>query len=364
MKTPSFKSLEDFDAGFNPEIPWSGYVHRTWIRPNPKQPRSVFTEEDLGVIKDSLVEVGQQQAVSVLLHKDDSLPCVRFMIHNGERKWRALGMINPDELIFVTYNPEISEDDLHLKSLAANFCSLPHTHGEIIHAIAYETSMGRNVETIAKALGRSRVWVYNYLSLSKLHPELREKMDMKSNDRLRLNIAILLSKYPTEEQLEKYEEIQGMPSRTASASLLHSKRARKRQDIEAKGVVGKKEKYLRDDRRKLLNLLERTVDGLGFVALMEDGAYENMDYSTTRRMRESIAEIGKSLKKVLKKIEELAPKDKAPSQFRIPPNLQRANEIAREKFGVDQFEDPPTGSVDFFEGPEKTNPIFGSGKGR
>ena len=61
------------------------------IRPNPRQPRTVFDEDDMGELVHSIREIGVLQPIVVrpLPEGADADPAVRYELIMGERRWRA-----------------------------------------------------------------------------------------------------------------------------------------------------------------------------------------------------------------------------------------------------------------------------------
>ena len=59
----------------------------TDVRPDPKQPRSHFSESALKTLATSIKKVGQRQPITVRLRSGGAKP--RYEIIDGERRWRA-----------------------------------------------------------------------------------------------------------------------------------------------------------------------------------------------------------------------------------------------------------------------------------
>ena len=149
------------------------------IRPNPRQPRTVFDEDELAELVHSIREIGVLQPVVVrpipatdLAEAPDG---VRFELIMGERRWRAsraAGRATVPAIIKAT-----EEDDLLRDALLENL------HRSQLNALeeaaAYQQLLddfGCTQEELARRIGRSRPQISNTLRLLKLPPIVQRRV--------------------------------------------------------------------------------------------------------------------------------------------------------------------------------------------
>ena len=143
------------------------------IRPNPKQPRSVFDEDALQELTDSIRQVGliQPLVVHQVPSADADVP-PRYELITGERRWRAaqraglqhvdviVKEVSPLELLELALIENIQRSDLN-----------PLEEASAYQQLADE--FGMTHEQIAERVGRSRVSVTNSLRLLRLPTEIK-----------------------------------------------------------------------------------------------------------------------------------------------------------------------------------------------
>jgi len=143
------------------------------IRPNPKQPRSVFDENALQELTDSIRQVGliQPLVVHQVPSADADAP-PRYELITGERRWRAaqraglqhvdviVKEVSPLELLELALIENIQRSDLN-----------PLEEASAYQQLADE--FGMTHEQIAERVGRSRVSVTNSLRLLRLPTEIK-----------------------------------------------------------------------------------------------------------------------------------------------------------------------------------------------
>jgi ParB family chromosome partitioning protein len=141
------------------------------IRPNPRQPRTVFDEDDMGELVHSIREIGVLQPVVVrpLPDGSDDDPQVRFELIMGERRWRASRAAGKETVPAIVKDTE--DDDLLRDALLENL------HRSQLNALeeaaAYQQLLddfGCTQEELASRIGRSRPQVSNTLRLLRLPP--------------------------------------------------------------------------------------------------------------------------------------------------------------------------------------------------
>ena len=140
----------------------------TAIRPNPRQPRSVFDEDDMAELVHSIREIGVLQPIVVRPITDGEAD-VRFELIMGERRWRATQEAGLDAIPAIV--KETEDDDLLRDALLENL------HRSQLNALeeaaAYSQLLedfGCTHDELAGRIGRSRPQISNTLRLLKLPP--------------------------------------------------------------------------------------------------------------------------------------------------------------------------------------------------
>lgn len=141
-----------------------------FLRPNPRNPRQNFRDEDLQELADSIRERGIVQPIIVR-----ELAGVEkvYEIIAGERRWRAAQLIGLHEVPIVI----VEADDRQSLEIAiienvqrADLNAIEEAQGyqRLIDEFAYQQG------DLAKIIGKSRSQVTNTLRLLRLPPETRE----------------------------------------------------------------------------------------------------------------------------------------------------------------------------------------------
>lgn len=144
------------------------------IRPNPRQPRTVFDEDDMAELVHSIREIGVLQPIVV---RPMATPegDVRFELIMGERRWRASRAAGKESVPAIIRSTE--EDDLLRDALLENL------HRSQLNALeeaaAYQQLLddfGCTQEVLAQRIGRSRPQISNTLRLLKLPPVVARRV--------------------------------------------------------------------------------------------------------------------------------------------------------------------------------------------
>jgi|GEM_PF-1181510 len=179
----------------------------------PGQPRVWFNPERLEKLALSIRKHGQRTPIMAkrLVPPEDGK---EFELIDGERRWRALGMVKATHVAITVSCPK-SKAEQHMSSLIQNFCREGHTHMEISNAIASQVEVGKSLTDIAAAIGQSIVTVCNLHSLQRLVPELKPLLDPPTpkSDRIRLQEAVELSRIDPDKQVEIWENAKEQPTR-------------------------------------------------------------------------------------------------------------------------------------------------------
>ena len=176
------------------------------IVPNPRQPRSVFDEEALRELADSIGEVGliQPLIVQQLPRADRAADPPRYQLITGERRWRAARLAGlrhvpvivkeatPQETLELALIENIQRADLN-----------PLEEAQAYSQLADE--FGMTQERIAERVGRSRVSVTNTLRLLRLADEI--KAALLANHITEGHARALLMLTDQEEQVLAYQMV-------------------------------------------------------------------------------------------------------------------------------------------------------------
>ncbi|GAB3441410.1 ParB/RepB/Spo0J family partition protein [Phycicoccus ginsengisoli] len=156
-----------------------GEVPLDEIRPNPRQPRSVFDEDDMAELVHSIREIGVLQPVVVrpiAPGQDGDVPDgVRYELIMGERRWRASREAGRETVPAIV--KETEDDDLLRDALLENLHRSQLNPLE--EAAAYSQLLedfGCTHDELAGRIGRSRPQISNTLRLLKLPPMVARRL--------------------------------------------------------------------------------------------------------------------------------------------------------------------------------------------
>ncbi|WP_424212812.1 ParB/RepB/Spo0J family partition protein [Streptomyces sp. BI20] len=145
------------------------------IRPNPRQPRTVFDEEDLAELVHSVQEVGLLQPIVVRPAGTDEDGEPRYELIMGERRWRSCTEAGFESIPAIVRETE--DGKLLLDALLENIHRAQLNPLE--EAAAYDQLLkdfGCTHERLADRIGRSRSQVTNTLRLLKLSPPVQRRV--------------------------------------------------------------------------------------------------------------------------------------------------------------------------------------------
>ena len=137
------------------------------ITPNPKQPRTIFDDDALEELADSIATLGLIQPITV--RKESS---GKYIIISGERRWRASRLAGRKSI--PAYVREADDKELHEMALVENIQRQDLNAMEI--AISLQRLIdecGVTQETVAQRVGKKRSTIANYLRLMQLSPEVQ-----------------------------------------------------------------------------------------------------------------------------------------------------------------------------------------------
>ncbi len=145
----------------------AGEISVDMISPNPKQPRTLFDEEALGELADSIRVLGVIQPVTVK-HGADG----RYTIISGERRWRAARLAGLETI--PVYVREADDQTLHEMALVENI------QRQDLNAMEVAFSLQRLMEEcdltqdgLSERVGKKRSTIANYLRLLRLPDEVQ-----------------------------------------------------------------------------------------------------------------------------------------------------------------------------------------------
>ena len=146
------------------------------IRPNPRQPRTAFDEDELAELVHSIREIGVLQPVVVRrVPQGTTEDGVRYELIMGERRWRASRAAGKDVVPAIIKATD--EDDLLRDALLENL------HRSQLNALeeaaAYQQLLddfGCTQEELARRIHRSRPQISNTLRLLKLPPLVQRRV--------------------------------------------------------------------------------------------------------------------------------------------------------------------------------------------
>ena len=146
------------------------------IEPNANQPRSLFDDDKLQELANSIREIGIIQPITLRQTAEN-----RFQIIAGERRWRASQMAGLKTI--PAYIRTINDRDVMEMALVENIQREGLNPIEI--ALAYEhliESTGMTQDRISERVGKSRSAITNYLRLLKLPAQVQISLQKKEID--------------------------------------------------------------------------------------------------------------------------------------------------------------------------------------
>ncbi len=137
------------------------------ISPNPKQPRTVFDEDTLEELADSIRALGIIQPITVRKESDG-----KYIIISGERRWRASQLAGLKTI--PAYVREVDDQNLHEMALVENI------QRQDLNPIEVALSLQRLIDecnltqdTLSARVGKKRSTIANYMRLLKLPLEIQ-----------------------------------------------------------------------------------------------------------------------------------------------------------------------------------------------
>ena len=140
------------------------------IRPNPRQPRTVFDEDDMAELVHSIREFGLLQPIVVRPSEEGG-----FELIMGERRWRAsskAGLATIPAIVRDTKDDNLLRDALleNIHRVQLNPLEEAHAYQQLLE------EFGVTQNELADRIGRSRPQVTNMLRLLKLPVEVQKRV--------------------------------------------------------------------------------------------------------------------------------------------------------------------------------------------
>lgn len=263
------------------------------VRPDPKQPRSHFSEPALKALATSIKKVGQRTPISVRRRRAGANP--PFEIVDGERRWRACKLAGIETIRISIEDADLEKHATqHRLSIVSNFMREGHTHMEISEAVSYQVNAaveagethGQAVVSLAEDIGKSTVWVYSYLKLQNLCAALKERLhpDTPNNKRLRFVEAQILCDLSAANQQDIYRQLLKvkLPARPTLAKRL------------AEEIIGPpRAGRPRDDKLKIDRFVSRLTADIERTMAFKQSAFHDaiiqMDRTERKDFRTSVA---------------------------------------------------------------------------
>ena len=157
-------------AGSNETVGERSEIPLTWIKPNPRQPRTVFDNSSLEELAASIKEIGILQPPVVRKISDN-----QYELIMGERRYRAAklaGLVNIPVIVRQTSDNELLREALVENIHRSNLNSLEE-------AAAYNqmlSDFGFTHDELAERLGKSRPVISNTLRLLNLPPSVQKRL--------------------------------------------------------------------------------------------------------------------------------------------------------------------------------------------
>lgn len=161
------------------------------IIPNPKQPRTIFDDDALEELADSIATLGLIQPITVRRESDG-----KYIIISGERRWRASRLAGRKTI--PAYIREADDRELHEMALVENIQRQDLNAMEI--AISLQRLIdecGVTQEMVAQRVGKKRSTVANYLRLVQMCPEVQAAL---KENQITMGHAKAIASAPEESQ--------------------------------------------------------------------------------------------------------------------------------------------------------------------
>lgn len=180
------------------------------IQPFDGQPREEF---DSGAsMAESLYQEGQLQ--DMIVTPLEGVPGKKWRLVDGERRFRA-AQLSGIKQVFVKVRYFKNKGEQYWASFVANLQRADHTPLEFSNAVTKAFAIGKTIQEICRATGRSEAQVRLAFQLQKLAPALRLllRRNIPEKQQMRIGVARVLSKIPDPDiQKDIWEEARKQPT--------------------------------------------------------------------------------------------------------------------------------------------------------
>lgn len=182
-------------------------VKYSQVDPNPDQPRRYFNSAGLEMLADSIQTSGQEVPIKICTNPNAK---GRFLLIDGERRWRAFGLIakrtNSDPLIQSFIEVIRDTKELFRKSWIANLLREDISPIDEAAGLAKFKENGETFESLALMTGKSITYIENYLKLHTLPDQVKELMSPDRPKELRLTVTAAIDIVrSTKDQMLRFE---------------------------------------------------------------------------------------------------------------------------------------------------------------
>lgn len=179
------------------------------IRPNPRQPRTVFDEDELNELVGSIAEVGLLQPIVVRPLDDEA---DSFELVMGERRWRAAQAAELEAIPAIVRRTE--EADLLRDALLENLHRSQLNPLE--EAAAYQQMLDDfdcSQEELAQRIKRSRPQISNTIRLLRLPPTVQRRVAAGILSAGHARALLMVEDQPAQERLAQRVVAEGLSVR-------------------------------------------------------------------------------------------------------------------------------------------------------
>ena len=161
LLTPSKNNLEDFNQSS---------ILLSKIKPNPNQPRKIFSDKSLKQLAQSIDEKGLISPITVKKVNNN------YIIVAGERRYRAHKLLNKKRILAYVIDADTTKDVMYM-ALIENIQREDLNPIEEAKGYKYlQENLQSSITEIAKTVGKSRPAVSNTLRLLKLPDQIQDSI--------------------------------------------------------------------------------------------------------------------------------------------------------------------------------------------
>ena len=230
------------------------------ITPNPRQPRTVFDEDDMAELAESITEVGLLQPIVVRPLGEE-----KYELVMGERRWRAARLAGRDTVPAIVR--QTADDNLLRDALLENLHRAQLNPLE--EAAAYSQMLedfGCTQEELSEKIKRSRSQISNTIRLLKLPPTVQRRVAAGVLSAGHARAILILEEPAAQERLAQRVVAEGLSVRAA-------------EEIAALGEAPAEERPAKARQRRLVapdiaDLAARLSDHLETRVRIDAGRYK------------------------------------------------------------------------------------------